>query len=256
LGNIVADLLFPPHCVACRRLGAWLCVDCLDGIEVFQPPLCHRCGMPGPGGRAPQRTGLGVSELSSLPKGRTGQWICHQCRATSSNLDGFRSYARHGGPLRQAIHEFKYNGLRSLSAILGELMGEAWPYLAPHGIEMDAIVPVPLHPSRQRVRGFNQAGLLCRELVVHLRLPLVQDVLIRSRRTSPQVGLSPRERRANVDGAFHCANDSLAGKRVLLVDDVYTTGSTLEAAGFVLRKTGVLSVWAYTLARADGAGSG
>jgi competence protein ComFC len=122
--------------------------------------------------------------------------------------------------------------------------------LAPNSLHLDVIVPVPLHPTRQRERGFNQAALLACELGIHLGRPVVDGVLVRSRATHPQVGLGPDERRANVDGAFECANDDLAGKRVLLVDDVYTTGSTMEAAGAALREGGAESVWAYTLARA------
>jgi ComF family protein len=112
------------------------------------------------------------------------------------------------------------------------------------------MVPVPLHRARERERGYNQAALLAKELAPRLGLPVATDVLIRTRATAPQVGLSPEERRANVREAFACIGSGLAGARVLLIDDVYTTGSTMEAAAAALREGGVLSVWAYTLARA------
>lgn len=178
------------------------------------------------------------------------RWICQQCRTSPSQLDVLRAYAFHSGPLRTAIHEFKYSGLRNLATILGQLMGQGWVAGAPDSRGIDAIVPVPLHSGRQRQRGFNQAALLGRELGVYLQRPVAEDVLVRSKPTPPQVGLSPEERWANVNGAFRCAGDSLSGACVLLVDDVYTTGSTLEAACSALLGTGVQSVWAYTLARA------
>jgi ComF family protein len=112
------------------------------------------------------------------------------------------------------------------------------------------IVPVPLHPSRLRERGYNQAALLARELSAYVAGDVVEDCLIRTKATIPQVGLRAQERRANVRDAFRCVSDSLSGKRVLLVDDVFTTGATLESAGAALRGAGVFSVWAYTLARA------
>jgi len=250
LGTAVADLLFPPHCVACHQYGAWFCSRCLAEIEVIRPPLCNRCGLP-VGGIAPSQS-AGARALAPLhsaqPAGK--RWICQQCRTAPSQLDVVRAYAVHSGPLRTAIHEFKYNGLRSLATILGELMGQGWVGRAADGRGIDSIVPVPLHATRQRQRGFNQAALLGRELGAYLQRPVVEDVLVRSKPTPPQVGLGPEERRANVNGAFGCASDSLRGTCVLLVDDVYTTGSTLEAACSALIGTGVQSVWGYTLARA------
>jgi ComF family protein len=129
-------------------------------------------------------------------------------------------------------------------------MAERWVEFAPLGIELDAIVPVPLHPTRQRQRGYNQAALLARELAAHLHRPVVEGNLVRTRATAPQVDLDAQERRANVQGAFHCTGNGLSGMCVMLVDDVYTTGSTLESACAALRAAGTASVWAYTLARA------
>jgi ComF family protein len=166
-------------------------------------------------------------------------------------LEGARAYALYDDHLRKVVLAFKYKGLRVLAASLGELMARSWPTLAPSDRGIDVVVPVPLHRARERARGFNQAALLSRHLAAWIRRPVVEDALLRTKPTSPQVGLSPEERRKNVDGAFQCITGSLAGQRVLLVDDVYTTGSTLEAARAALHGAGVRSVWAYTLARAD-----
>lgn len=230
----IIDLLFPPYCVACHRPSAWLCDDCLLAIEAIQPPVCSRCGLPL---GEPQTAGSSVS-------------ICKRCQRTPLRLDRLLAYAFHSGPLRQAIHQFKYEDLRSLAGPLGELMLQGWAALASRDFLPDLIIPVPLHPSRQRQRGYNQAALLAQELGSGLRRPVVTEVLVRIKATAPQVDLDAKERRANVHNAFRCRDASLSGKRVLLIDDVCTTGSTLESACLALRETGTASVWAYTLARA------
>lgn len=176
--------------------------------------------------------------------------MCNRCQHSPVRMDGLRAYAFHTGPLQEAIHQFKYRDLRSLAATLGEMMGRGWDRLVPADLVIDIIVPVPLHPTRQRKRGYNQAALLARELSRHLGRPVAEEVLIRTRATAPQVGLGVQERQENVRGAFQVRNNSLAGKRVLLVDDVCTTGSTLEAGSDALHRGGVSSVWAYTLTRA------
>jgi ComF family protein len=234
LGREVVDLLFPPHCVACNRFGGWLCASCVQKIDVIQAPTCRRCGLPLAGT---------VATEGGLP-------VCPQCCNQTSQLDGVCAFAFHGGPLREAIHQFKYRNLRDLAAPLGRLLSEGWATLPPNDLDVDIIVPVPLHASRFRERGYNQAALLARELGRHLERPVVEKVLVRVKDTIPQVGLDAQARRANVHNAFQCVNGSLAGKRALLLDDVYTTGSTLEAAADALRREGVSSIWAYTLARA------
>ncbi len=228
------DLLFPPHCVACHRPNAWLCADCRQAIEVIQPPVCQRCG-------------LSLREVQTADaRGST----CKRCQRAPLQVDRLLAYGFHGGPLRQAIHEFKYSDLRSLAGPLGQLMAEGWTTLAPQDLQPDVIVPVPLHPSRHRQRGYNQAALLAQELGSSLRCPVIQDVLIRIKATAPQVDLDAQERKVNVHNAFRCTDNRLLGKHVLLIDDVCTTGATLESACIALRESGAQSVWAYTLARA------
>lgn len=239
LGNTVVDLLFPPRCVGCQRFGAWLCDRCLDAIERIHPPVCPRCGWP----------------LESSPpfdpdaSGRASSGY-HRCHESPAQPDRLLACAFHAGPLREAIHRLKYENLRVMAVPLGRLMAQAWTELAPADQPIDAIVPVPLHVSRERERGYNQATLLARELSLHLGRPMVEDTLVRTRHTRAQVGLDPKARQANVRGAFACVNTRLTGSRVLLVDDVCTTSSTLGAASSALREGGVSSVWAYTLARA------
>ncbi|MBN1658080.1 MAG: ComF family protein [Anaerolineae bacterium] len=168
----------------------------------------------------------------------------------TSPLGGLVACAFHSGPIREAIHQLKYEDLQRLAVPLGKWMAERWSQLAPAGWAADVVVPVPLHPRRERQRGYNQSALLARELAAGLGLPVVADVLVRARATRPQVGLQAREREVNVRDAFACTANTLAGQRVLLVDDVCTTGSTLTAACHALCAAGVPSVWAYCLARA------
>jgi ComF family protein len=234
LKNAIIDLLFPPHCVACHSPGVWLCTTCSSQIETIHPPVCPRCGLP--------------TESARAAKGSTA--VCERCKRLPLQLDGLRGYAFHGGPLRQAIHQFKYKDLRSLASPLGRLMSDGWAALAPADLKVDALVPVPLHPTRQRKRGYNQATLLAIEVGARLERPVVQDVLVRTKATAPQVDLGAQERLANVRDAFRCTGAGLSGKHVMLIDDVCTTGSTLESACAALREAGALSVWAYTLARA------
>lgn len=120
-----------------------------------------------------------------------------------------------------------------------------------HPLPADLIVPVPLHPNRQRERGFNHAGLLAQAFAAQTGLPLAREGLARIRETAPQVGLTARERQDNVRGAFSAWGDMWAGRRPLVIDDVCTTGATLEACAAALRGTGSQAIYALTLARAD-----
>jgi len=239
LTEAIVDLLFPPRCAGCRKLGAWLCERCIRAIDVIQPPVCPRCGR----AVAPD-TEAGTS-------GGGCSIRCGLCSEPGPDLGAIRAYAYFSGTMREAIHELKYQGVTVLAAPLGQMMARAWTRLAPEGgADMDAIVPVPLHPARERERGYNQAALLARELGRLLGHPVVENVLRRSRATLPQVSLDTRARYANVQGAFRCTDDSLRHSRVLLIDDVCTTGATLEAAAAALRRGGASTVVAYTLARA------
>lgn len=218
------DLLLPPRCVACSQVGSWFCAACQATAELISQPFCPSCGRP-----------LAVERL------------CYQCRTSPTRLDGVRSVAIHDGALRQALHHLKYRRRRELANTLGQMLFAYWQ-AAP--LPTDLVIPVPLHPSRQRERGYNQAGLLARVLAQRARLVLSETGLIRTRATAPQVGLGARERKINVQDAFAWTGDGLEGVSVLLIDDVCTSGATLEACTLALRQAGVGSVWALTLARA------
>jgi ComF family protein len=160
-----------------------------------------------------------------------------------------RSVAPHTLALRHAVHALKYEGLRVLSEPLGTLLAACWQA---QGITVDLVLPVPLSRARERERGYNQSALLARAMAGQLALPCPGRLLVRQRNTRSQVGLSAQERWDNVWGAFACHSAELGGQRVLLVDDVLTTGATLQACAAALRQAGASEVWALTLTRAMG----
>jgi ComF family protein len=204
-------------------MGTWFCSDCLVSVQPVPTPICPQCGRPTPGER-----------------------LCSQCRSNPGQLDGIRSVALHTGALRQAIHHFKYQRRRELADTLGLMLFDYWQKA---DIPADLVLPVPLHPSRQKERGYNQAALLAGVLAAQAQLPLNQTGLTRTRATAPQVGLGVEERKANVQDAFRWTGDGLKGVCVLLIDDVCTTGATLQACAKVLRRGGADLIWALTLAR-------
>jgi ComF family protein len=225
LWQLLADLLFPPRCAVCRAPGEALCAACLDKIVCFSAPRCQRCDLPCP----------------------TQEGLCIDCReALASALDGLRSVGPHAEPLRTAIHALKYQNRTRIAPSLGRLMAQRWQATS---LTVDGLLPLPLHPERERERGYNQAALLAQALADALALPLHGDLLWRTRATSSQVQLGRAARLENMAGAF-AASPSVAGGRWLLVDDVCTTGATLEAAATALRAQGATEVWAITAARA------
>ncbi len=221
-------MLFPPRCAGCQRVGFWLCPQCRAALELIRPPVCARCGRP-------------IAEAAFSTR------LCPICQNIPLHIDGIRSAAYFEDPLRKAIHRFKYNNLPDLAASLGEILSQGWQALQPPG---ELIVPVPLHPNRRQERGYNQATLLARQLGESCGLPVLEKALLRVRETAPQINLNAQERKENVQGAFRCGNYDLKGKQVLLIDDVCTTGATLEACSLALHQGQVRSVWALTLARA------
>jgi ComF family protein len=225
MGQSFLDLLYPPRCVGCGNHESWFCAACLTSVELLRPPVCRKCGLPG-----------------------YARSLCPSCNGAPLQIDAIRSVARFAGPLREAIHQFKYHSLRPLAYPLGELLIDYWRNSP---LPADFLIAVPLHSGRERERGYNQAQLLAEVLGRAVGLPvLASGALSRLRDTRPQVDLNSAERKANVEGAFHCESRQVAGQRIVLIDDVCTTGATLEACSIALRQAGAASVWGLTLARA------
>ena len=227
--------MLAPACVACETplehpTDGPVCGACWRSILPLTPPVCERCGDPLPTWR-----------VISLPLA-----ICPRCRRTRSNVDRARAVGDYDGALRSIVHALKYEGRRSLAVRLAALMRD-------RGAEVltgaTCVVPVPLHRSRRRKRGFNQAADLAR----HLGLP-VKDALRRVRATATQTSLPAARRHANVRNGFAVtrASRDLAGEVVVLIDDVCTTGATLDACARALKGAGVAEVRALTAARVVG----
>lgn len=163
-------------------------------------------------------------------------------------MDGIRGAALFEGVVRKAIHELKYRGRTALALPLAELIVHVWG----NGLfPVDCLVYVPLHPRRLRERGYNQAALITEGLTKEIRLPILTGALVRSRMTEAQTKLGARERQRNVAGAFSARPQAVDGRSIMLVDDVCTTGSTLQACADALRAAGADQVYAMTVARAD-----
>lgn len=204
--------------------------------------------------------GLGAAALDLLfPRRcvgcrREGAYLCDRCIAeapraadtTGIGLQLVLAPFQMQGAAQRAVHRLKYNGVRGLAPPMGAAMAQ---HLQRHGVAPDLIVPVPLHPSRRRERGYNQAELLAGVVGRWLETPVDGDLLVRTSSAGPQARSASREqRRANVAGAFK-AQRAAPGKSVLIVDDVTTTGATLQECAAALRKAGARRVWALTFTR-------
>jgi ComF family protein len=175
--------------------------------------------------------------------------VCRQCKNNPLQyIDGIRSAAQfEDNPIRPSIHFLKYRNHKAVASILATLLAEAyWRYQ----LAVDVLMPVPLHAARFRERGYNQCELLARAMGPLLHKPVNTSALYRTRATRSQMTLGVQERHQNVAEAFACSLTDLSGQKVLLIDDVCTTGSTLDACADALKKSGVVAVWGLTLAKA------
>lgn len=212
------DLLFPPLCVGCRRVGRWICERCWDRVSWHQSQACGRCRRP------------------------SSRSVCLRCAGALTSLDGLVAVAEFDGVAREAVHALKYNGRHAIAGMLGRLMAGVAP--AP----VDLVVPVPLHASRRRERGYDQSALLAGRVARELGLPHAPRALTRTRRTEQQATLQADRRRANVAGAF--VSRPWRGEAILLVDDVATTGATIDAAARALKEAGAGKVMGLVFAQA------
>ena len=228
------DLVYPRFCVVCRRRVVrepgclcWECTACLDWIG---PPHCEQCGDPVDG------------EVDHA-------FICGWCRRHHPAFTLARSAVRFRFGAIPALHAFKYQRHSAMAVdfgrFLAECVGEQLGTVA-----FDAVVGVPLHKRRERERSYNQANLLAHEVAGRLGVPVARGVLRRIRPTRTQTELNARERLANVRGAFHCpASGWVRGRTFLLVDDVMTTGATVDSCSRALKEAGATAVYVVTVAR-------
>lgn len=240
----VLDLLFPALCPVCQHPLAVgrrdpLCGACWIAIARLHGPCCSRCGLP--------FFTFSPPEAGNLPDGRSRATVlCAACTTDPPPYDWARAAGLYVDPLRAALHAFKFHGTRALARPLAELVIEQWGREVP--ADVDALVPVPLAPARERSRGFNQAGLLAERLAQGLGRPVKPRWLRRARPTPPQSELGAAERWANVRHAFRAA-PAVVGRYLLVVDDVLTTGATAAECARALRAAGARAVGVVTVAR-------
>jgi ComF family protein len=227
LSQALLDLLLPPHCVNCKATNSWLCQNCLNRIAFITTEICERCGAPA---------------ASPQPE------FCVYCQGFPLHyIDGIRAASIfEDNPIRSVIHDLKYHNHQAISTVLATMLADAYRRYA---LAVDVLIPVPLHPSRLKERGYNQSELLARRLGNLLHLPVSTTILHRTKKTASQVTLGVDERRKNVADAF-CSAQTILHQKILLVDDVCTTGSTLDACAMALKAGGAASVWGLTVARA------
>ena len=226
------DLLFPLSCAGCGTEGAYLCAPCAADIPMYAPAciVCKKL----------------VPAHGDIPAGKT----CTPCRKKSRIYASFSPFSYDTPAIKTLIHDLKYRRVAGNAEILGALLSRAIAY---HGILLSrdsVIIPIPLHPSRERTRGFNQAQLIADALGAKLGISVRADLLKKIKNTRPQMDLPREERLKNVTGAFAVSDsDTVRNRTCILMDDVKTTGATLESAARVLRAAGAKRVWAITVAR-------
>jgi len=227
--DFLLEILFPSFCFGCQKEGTYLCEDCIATLEISQYQYCL-CQKP-----------------IRLP-------ISGKCsRCAYKKLNGLYSALPYQNPLvKDLIQKFKYEPfVRDLAGSLALLVTNHLELVEPRpDFSNFFLVPIPLAPKRLRWRGFNQAEELTKELASSLEIPVLTGLLIKTKESSPQVDLPEIEREENVRNIFSCKNPERAqGKKLLLVDDVYTTGTTMEEASRILKQAGAKEVWGVTVAR-------
>ncbi|MEN8190200.1 MAG: ComF family protein [Thermodesulfobacteriota bacterium] len=230
----IRSCLFPACCVHCGEMLPWedngLCCDCLKQVTLLTPPLCTICGR-------------------GLPDSSGNSHACGVCLKDSPLYHSARAAALYKGPVKHLIHRLKYRGDTSVLPTLGQLIRNI-DICLDH--QRDRIIPVPLHLTRLRKRGLNQSLLLARQLFPNSGKTLLPKGLVRVRNTPPQTSLNGKSRRKNLRGAFAVPDPAvISGCRIILVDDVFTTGTTVTECSRQLLRSGAAEVDVVTVARVE-----
>ena len=231
--NACIQLLFPLRCPVCDEIvtpfGEKICFDCMKKLKVITPPRCLKCG----------------KKLEDEE-----QEYCHDCSAGRHEFLRGRALYEYGS-IASAIYRFKYANRREYADFFGE---EIARYLGEemHRMHPDGLIPIPLHPARQRRRGYNQAQLLAKSISRYTGIPVYDKILVRVKNTVPLKKLNPRQRQNNLKKAFHIRGNDVKLKTIILVDDIYTTGSTMDAAARVFLEAGAEKIYFITLSCGSG----
>ena len=224
--SFALDILFPKHCAGCQKEGVFLCENCKDAIRTI-PPACFVCEK-----RSPDGT------------------ICQNCRPETAIRRFLAPLSFHDATLRELIHNYKYHGAKEIAEALGEYIISSLCTYRISPPPNSILVPIPLHPKRLRERGFNQAELIARAIGEKLGLAVQMNILTRKVYRQRQTEMHRREERAkNAEGVYGVEAPPPAESTLILIDDVATTGATLEEAARVLKAAGAKQGWAFTAAR-------
>lgn len=225
----ILEGIYPRCCPLCHKIvvprGALVCPACVEKLKPLEGPRCLKCGK-----------GLENSETE----------YCGDCREGNHFFDQGLGILPYDDKMKASIMQYKYHGRREYS----DFYAAALVYWGSKSISRwrpQAIIPVPLHPKKKRMRGFNQAALLAKPLGEHFGIPVYENWVFRVRKTIPQKELSARERRKNMESAFGAEPAPQGIRRVLLVDDIYTTGSTVDAISRILKEQGIEKVYFLTV---------
>jgi competence protein ComFC len=219
------DTFVPPRCGGCGQWGERFCDLCLGNVNTIEEPICQICGDP---------------IISS------SRSICYRCDSIKRKFDRIRSWAYYEGPLKKAIQKLKYKNDIGLANILANPLTALFKDL---DWQIDLITAVPLDQERLSKRGYNQAALLSMPLAWNTGTPFNPEALIKRFPTRPQVGLSEEDRLKNVSDVFSSKPENVEGKNVLVIDDVVTTGATMDACSKALKASGAVTVYGLSLAR-------
>lgn len=229
--EFILDLLFPKFCISCGKEGSYLCQDCFSLIDILERQYCPFCPQP-----------------KVVLDGKT----CNFCKRSKSLNGLYCAVSYNNFIVKKLINQFKYEPyIKELSKPLSSL-------IVVHLINLDKVenfqdcilVPIPLHKKKLKKRGFNQAGEIAKEFSENLKIPVFNDALIKTKQTSAQVELKKEEREENIKGVFLCQKPELVmGKKILLIDDIFTTGSTMEQCALTLKRAGAKEVWGVVVAR-------
>lgn len=237
--NGILDWLYPPRCMSCGCLlplatdiatisgEKYFCINCWRLLEWINEPVCGKCGRP-----------IDVTEADGT--------ICKDCLGKTFHFERNYSVLVYDDALKDLIHRFKYHGRPGYARGLGTILFTKLPRLIFEGV--DYIIPVPMYRKKERKRGYNQAELLARTLSRHTGIPMRTDLLVRTKDTRAQSSLDARAREHNLSNAFEIyKKNQIIAKKIIIVDDIYTTGSTLSACSSVFKQNGSSKVYGVTL---------
>lgn len=217
------DFVYPPICAGCGKPGELFCHECIEKTRFISRPFCPICGYPTASAK-----------------------ICENCKETPPPYTAMRSWAEFEDPLRKALHKLKYQSDLGLG---NEFAAPLLQIIEKEGWNFDCIIPIPISKAHQRERGYNQAAVIARPLALATGKPMLENAVRRIKETQSQITLSREERFKNLHSAFLGNSATLINKKVLLVDDITTTGATLISCSQTLREFGCTQIFCITVAR-------